>query len=86
MPLSPQEAVWSFAAWLAGRKEETVFSRRHDSAPIVELVTEFCAAQNWPKPFGTYNREISFYTKPKGEKKDSIKPTPDNEGETREGD
>jgi|SRR3989304_6284503 len=49
--LSGSEAVYGFAAWLTCRDNETVMSAHHDSAPIAELVKEFCETNNldWPR-------------------------------------
>ena len=54
--LNPAEAVYGFAAWLTTRPERTVMSAADDSAPIAELVKQFCEVNNlgpvsesWPK-------------------------------------
>jgi len=46
--LNSSEAVYGFAAWLTTRKEVTTMSTQHDSAPISELVKEFCEVNGLP--------------------------------------
>jgi hypothetical protein len=46
--LNPSEAVYGFAGWLTTRTERTVMSASDDSAPILELVAQFCKANNLP--------------------------------------
>ena len=46
--LNPSEAVYGFAAWLTTREEQTVMSASDDSAPIAELVKQFCEINNLP--------------------------------------
>lgn len=45
---TPADAIMGFAAWLASRKKVSgPFSRVHDAASMVELVTEFCKFNDW---------------------------------------
>jgi len=46
--LNPSEAVYGFAAWLTTREDKTVMSAADDSAPITELVKQFCEVNNLP--------------------------------------
>jgi len=46
--LNPSEAVYGFAAWLTCRSEKTIMSATNDAAPIVNLVAQFCKANNLP--------------------------------------
>jgi hypothetical protein len=46
--LNPSEAVYGFAAWFTTKKEKTIMSAADDSAPIAELVAQFCEANNLP--------------------------------------
>jgi len=44
--LNPSEAVYGFAAWLTTREEKTVMSAVDNSAPIANLVIQFCEENN----------------------------------------
>lgn len=39
--MTASESIFGFCAWLTGRKDKTVFSSKHNAAPIVELIKEF---------------------------------------------
>ena len=41
------QALYAFAGWLTTRKEETLFSAKHNCAPIAELIKRFCDSQDW---------------------------------------
>lgn len=43
------EALYAFAGWLTSRPVVTIMSARHDAAPIVELVEEFCKRHHLPQ-------------------------------------
>lgn len=44
------EAVYVFAAWITTRSTVTTASAAHDSAPIAEIVAEFCDANDLKPP------------------------------------
>lgn len=57
--LNPSEAVYGFAAWLTTRREKTVMSASDDAAPIVELIKQFCEANNLPESIGTMAHQFN---------------------------
>jgi len=48
--LTASEAVFGFAAWLTCRDEKTVMGSTYDSAPIADLVAEFCKENGLDDP------------------------------------
>lgn len=42
MTLSASEAIYAFAGWLTTREVPLTMSARHDAAPMVQVVREFC--------------------------------------------
>jgi hypothetical protein len=48
--LSASEAVYGFAGWLTGRKEQTVMSATDDAAPIARMCGHFIEANKLPEP------------------------------------
>lgn len=48
--ISTSESVWGFVGWLATRDEAITISAKHDAAPAVELVKEWCDAFDLPAP------------------------------------
>lgn len=48
--LTGSEAIYGFCGWLTCREKETVMSSHHDSAPIADLIKEFCEVNNLPDP------------------------------------
>jgi len=43
---TPASAIFSFAAWLTGRKEPITISSANDCVAVVDLVDEFCKKNN----------------------------------------
>ena len=48
--LTSSEAVYGFAAWLTTREERTIMSAKDDSAPVAELIKEFCEVNSLGEP------------------------------------
>jgi len=48
--LSASEAIWGFVGWLSSRSEVVTLSAKHEVPPVVDLVVEFCKANNLPEP------------------------------------
>jgi hypothetical protein len=48
--LSGSEAVYGFCAWLTTRDKSITMSAKHNSAPIAELIKEFCQVNSLTKP------------------------------------
>jgi len=48
--VSSSEALFGFCGWLTAREQKTVMSSKHDAAPIVELISQFCETNKLPEP------------------------------------
>ena len=48
--ISPSEAVFAFAAWLASRRSPVTLSRHHDAAPAANLAAQWCQINELPEP------------------------------------
>ena len=58
--LTAAEAIFGFCAWLTTREKRTVMSCRDDAAPIVELISRFCAANNFSDVRDDYHKRFGF--------------------------
>lgn len=69
--LSASEAVYGFVAWLATRNEPTIMSSNHSSAPVVDLMLQFCDNNGLGEPQDDYHFRL---TKPQEEDKEIHSP------------
>jgi hypothetical protein len=56
--LTASEAIYGFAGWLTTRDEKTVMSATDDSAPIADLVAEFCKENNLADPHDGWENNL----------------------------
>lgn len=48
--LTPSETLYGFCGWLTSRKEEVTLSTHHECGPVVDLIGQFCRANNLSDP------------------------------------
>jgi len=48
--LSASEALYGFIGWLTSRAEVITLSAAHEVPPVVDLIMEFCKANNLSEP------------------------------------
>jgi len=65
--ITASEAVYGFAAWLAGRKDPVTISSEHDAAIVCDLVKTWCDVNELDEPReGVYPGNIVHPVIPSG--------------------
>ncbi len=54
MNANASEGIYGFCGWLTTRKEKTVMSSSDDSAPIAELIKQFCDKNKLDQPMPNF--------------------------------
>lgn len=58
--INATEAVYGFAAWLTSSRKRIVMSSRHNAAPALEAVVEFCNTNKLPPLADGWEQKVQF--------------------------
>ena len=56
--LNASEAIFGFAGWLTTRDEKTVMSASDDAGHVVQLIKEYCRANNLEDPREGWEKKL----------------------------